>query len=63
MKTIEILKTGKKIKYCQYIYCGKEVIETAYVLEDDGGDYIWISKSKENLKDGYGATILRSALR
>lgn len=57
------MKKGKKIKYCISLYCGKEVIETAYVLDDDGGDYIWISSTKEDLRDGYGSTIHRSALR
>lgn len=57
------LKFGQKIKYCAYMYCGKEIIETAYVLQDDGSDYIWISKSKKSLNDGFGRTILRSALR
>lgn len=54
---------GQKIKYCRYVYCGEEIIETAYVLQDDGGDYIWISSTKEKLKDGFGATILRSEVR
>jgi hypothetical protein len=57
------MEFGKKIKYCRSIYCGKEIIETAYVLQDDGGDYIWISSTKESLKDGLGHTILRSELR
>ena len=57
------MEKGQKIKYCSYVYCGKEIIETAYVLQDDGGDYIWISKTKEEMKNGYGATILRSDLR
>ena len=57
------MEKGQKIKYCRYVYCGKEIIETAYVLQDDGGEYIWISKTKEDLKNERGATILRSSLR
>ena len=57
------MKKGQKISYCRYVYCGEEIIETAYVLQDDGGDYIWISSTKEELKNGFGATILRSELR
>jgi hypothetical protein len=54
---------GQKIKYCRGLYCGEEVIETAYVLQDDGSDYIWISSTKEDLKDGFGHTILRDEVR
>jgi hypothetical protein len=54
---------GKKIKYCTGIYCGKEIINTAYILKDDGGEYIWVTDTKEELKTGYGATILRVDLR
>lgn len=54
---------GQKIKYCAYMYCGKEIIETAYVLQDDGSDHIWISSTKEELKAGLGATILRTEVR
>jgi hypothetical protein len=54
---------GQKIKYCRYVYCGEEVIETAYVLQDDGSDHIWISSTKEDLEAGFGATILRSEVR
>lgn len=57
------MRKGTKIKYCNSLYFGKEIVETAYVLYDDGGDYIWISSTKENLRDGYGATIRRDALR
>jgi hypothetical protein len=54
---------GQKIKYCSYVYCGKEIIKTAYVLQDNGGEYIWISSTKEELKNERGATILRSEVR
>lgn len=54
---------GQKIKYCAYMYCGKEIIETAYVLQDDGSEHIWISESRKSLNDGFGCTILRSDLR
>ena len=57
------MKQGKKIKYCAGMRFGKEIIRTAYVLNDDGGDYIWISDTKEELNAGCGATILRSELR
>jgi hypothetical protein len=57
------MEKGQKIKYCRYVYCGKEIIETAYILQDDGGDWIWISSTKEQLKAGLGATILRTDLR
>ena len=57
------MKKGKKIKYCSGLCCGKEVIETAYVLQDDGDEYIWISSTKEDLKNGYGSTIARNSLR
>ena len=57
------MKYGQKIKYCIGLHCGKEIIETAYVLEDDGGEYIWISSTKEALKDGRGHTITRNDLR
>lgn len=60
---MELYTIGQKIKYCRYVYCGEEVIETAYVLQDDGGDYIWISSTKKALKDGYGHTILRTEVR
>lgn len=57
------MKVGKKVKYCNGLYCGEEIIETGYVLADEGGEYIWVSDSKETLKDGLGWTILRSELR
>ncbi len=57
------MEKGTRIKYCSGLYCGKEIIETAYILQDDGGEYIWISKSKKSLNDGFGCTILRSELR
>ena len=60
---MNILEHGKKIKYCRGLYCGEEIIETAYVLQDDGGEYIWISSTKEALRDGLGATITRDSLR
>lgn len=59
----EIMKTGKKIKYCSGLYCGEEIIKTAYVLKDEGEEYIWLSSTKEELHDGFGATIKRSDLR
>ena len=58
-----MLNYGQKIKYCRGVYCGNEIIETAYVLQDDGGEYIWISETKKSLNDGLGWTILRSDLR
>lgn len=57
------MKKGTKIKYCTSVYCGKEIIRTAYILKDDGDDYIWVSATKEDLNNGCGATILRSELR
>lgn len=57
------MKTGTKIKYCTHTAFGEEAIETAFVLKDDGGEYIWISDSKEDLKAGIGSTIARSELR
>lgn len=57
------MKKGKKIKYCGGLYCGEEIIETAYVLRDDGDGWIWISSTKEELKDGFGATIRKESLR
>lgn len=57
------LAKGKKIKYCDSTYCGKEIIKTAYVLMDNGDEYIWIADTKEELREGYGATIHRDTLR
>ena len=54
---------GQKIKYCAGLYCGEEIIKTAYVLQDDGDDWIWISSTKKELKDGFGATIKKSEVR
>lgn len=57
------MKKGTKIKYCTSAYLGKEIVRSAYVLKDDGDEYIWIADTKENLDAGCGATISRSALR
>lgn len=56
------MEYGRKIKYCAGTNCGKEIIQTAYVLRDDG-DYIWIAETKEDLKNGIGSTITRLELR
>lgn len=54
---------GQKIKYCRGLYCGEEIIETAYVLQDDGDEWLWISSTKKELKDGFGHTILKSEVK
>lgn len=60
---MKLYTEGEKIKYCRGLYCGEEIIETAYVLQDDGGEWLWISSSKKALKEGFGATILRSEVK
>ena len=57
------MRKGQQIKYCSHISWGKEVIKTAFVLSDDGGDYIRISDTKEDLNNGIGYTISVDSLR
>ena len=61
-----IYKYGQKIKYSiseKLTDNGwKPIILTGYVLRDDGGEYIWISDTQEELENRQGAVIDRKSI-